>query len=289
MRAPLHQVALGNAFDRMGVDILGPFPKTARGNKFVLVAVDYFTKWPEAIALPNQEAGTVAEALVENVFSRVGVPLEIHTDQGRNFESVLVQEVARVLGFQKTRSTPLHPQSGGLVERLNRTLTKHLAQFVEEDQRTWDQKIPLFLLAYRSAAHATTGLSPAQLVYGRDLRLPDVLVRPPPQTIRPPTTEYAIQLRHYLEQVRAFAQQQATLKMRSQKESFDRHARHPQFKEDDWVWVYNPQRKKGLCPKLQPAWTGPWIISKKKNDVLFEVSMGGRSDYCTQIDWRVPT
>ncbi|CAB0009440.1 unnamed protein product, partial [Nesidiocoris tenuis] len=212
--APLQQVAVGSPFDRIGMDILGPFPKTRRGNRYILVAADYFTKWPEAIAIPDQEAKTVAIALIENVLSRVGIPLEIHTDQGRNFESTLVRELAQLMGIVKTRSTSLHPQSGGLVERLNRTLTKHLAQFVDRSQSNWDEKLPLFLLAYRSACHSTTGLSPAQLVYGRDLRLPEILVRPPVQEVRP-TTEYVIQLREHLQQVRDFAAKEAGMGIHS--------------------------------------------------------------------------
>ncbi|CAB0010942.1 unnamed protein product, partial [Nesidiocoris tenuis] len=222
-----------------------------------MVAVDYFTKWPEAVALPNQEARTVAIALVENVLSRIGTPLELHTDQGRNFESELVKEVSQLMGIRKTRSTALHPQSNGLVERLNRTLSKYLAQFVNHCQNDWDEKIPLFLMAYRSACNATTGLSPAQLMYGRDLRLPEVLVRPPSQPMRP-NSEYVLQLRQHLEEVREFALKESKLKLRTQKENYDRQARLPNFQEGDWVWVYNPQRKRGLCPKLQPSWTGPW-------------------------------
>ena len=73
--------------DRVAVDVLGPLPRTSRGNRYVLVAIDYFTKWMEAYPLPDQEATTVAEALVQGMFSRFGTPSELHSDQGRNFES----------------------------------------------------------------------------------------------------------------------------------------------------------------------------------------------------------
>jgi transposase InsO family protein len=78
--------------------------------------MDYFTKWPEAYAIPNQEASTIAEVLVTNFFCRFGIPRELHSDQGRNFESRLLQEVLQRLGVSKTRTTPLHPQSDGMVE-----------------------------------------------------------------------------------------------------------------------------------------------------------------------------
>ena len=268
--APLKQMMVGAPFERMGIDILGPYPATSRGNKYVVVACDYFSKWPEAIPVPNQEAETVATVLVEQVFSRIGIPLEIHTDQGRNFEARLLKEVASILGFHRTRTTPLHPQSAGLVERLNRTLNKHLAMFVNGNQSDWDTKIPLFLMAYRATPHQTTAYSPAQLIYGRDLRLPDMLVRPPAEHPAQIDTSYALDLRTNLESMRRFAQEEAKLKMRTQKEVFDRRARSPPFQEDDWVWVYDPKRKRGVCPKLQPVWTGPWVIVKRRNDVLFD-------------------
>lgn len=114
--APLQQYLVGAPMERIGVDILGPFPVTDSGNRYVLVAMDYFTKWPEAYAVPDQSATTTAEKLVEEMFTRFGVPAELHSDQGRNFESQVFSEVCQRLGVSKTRTTPLHPQSDGLVE-----------------------------------------------------------------------------------------------------------------------------------------------------------------------------
>lgn len=276
-KAPLQQHVVGAPFDRLGVDMLGPFPTTQRGNKYVLVVVDYFTKWPEAIAVPNQEAETVAKALVEHVFSRNGVPVEIHTDQGRNFESQLFKEVTSLLGITKTRTTPLHPQSGGLVERMNRTMTKFLAIFVNDHQDDWDEKLPLFLLAYRSSPHATTGFSPAQLVFGRNLRLPDSLFRTDsPDEKTTATAPYTLELRASLEEIHDLARNRVRLKMKQQKETYDRRAKAPRFTVGDWVWVHDPNRKKGRCTKLMPQWTGPWVIVQKVNDVLFRVKLGGK-------------
>ncbi|KAL0147701.1 hypothetical protein M9458_056979 [Cirrhinus mrigala] len=123
-RAQLQQFSVGEPMQRVGIDIMGPFPRTTQGNRFVLTAMDYFTKWPEAFALPDQEAETVANALVEGMFSRFGVPQSIHSDQGRNFESKVFSCMCSQLGINKTRTTPLHPQSDGLVERFNRTLAE---------------------------------------------------------------------------------------------------------------------------------------------------------------------
>ena len=130
---------------------------TEDGNKYIMVVMDYFSIWPEAYAIRNQEATTVATTLIDNWISRFGVPVELHSDQGRNFESNLFQRVTEVLGIRKTRTTPLHPQSDGMVERFNRTMEEHLSKVVAEHQKDWDRHLPLFLLAYRSAVHDTTG------------------------------------------------------------------------------------------------------------------------------------
>ena len=108
----------------------------------------YFTKWPEAYALPNQEARTVTTVLVNEYIFLLGVPAEIHSDQGRNFESTVFTEMCQLLDVHKTRTTALHPQSDGMVERYNRTL-------VGEHQGTWAHKLPLLLMSYRSAVHDT--------------------------------------------------------------------------------------------------------------------------------------
>ncbi|CAK1595092.1 unnamed protein product [Parnassius mnemosyne] len=101
------------------------------------VVMDYFTKWPEVFAISNEEASTVADKLlVHEVFCRFGVPLEIHSDQGRNFESQIFEETCRVMGTHKTRTTSYHPQSDGMVARFNQTLERYLAKVVKNGKET---------------------------------------------------------------------------------------------------------------------------------------------------------
>lgn len=168
--------------ERVGVDILGPFPTTDQGNRYVLVAMDYFTKWPEAYAVPDQSAVTTAERLVNEMFCRFGVPEELHSDQGRNFEAAVFKEVCQRLGIRKTQMTPLHPQSDGLVERFNHTLATQLAILTSRQQRDWDQHLPLVLMAYRSAVQESTKCTPAALMFGHELRTPvDLVFGSPPR------------------------------------------------------------------------------------------------------------
>ena len=135
----------------------------------------------------------MAGVLVANFFTRFGVPCELHSDQGREFESAVFSECCRLLGIKKTRTTPLRPQSDGMVERFNRTLMQEVAKYCASDQRDWDVHLPFLLMAYRSAEHEATAHTPARLMLGRELRLPVDLAtgRPPQEEEKPLATNFA--------------------------------------------------------------------------------------------------
>lgn len=118
----IRTITAGTPMQTIDTDILGPFPDSSSGNRYILIAMDYSTRWAEAYAIPNQETVIVADKLVSNVFLRFSPPEQLHSDQGRQFESALLQEICRCLGIHKTCTTPYHPQSDGLVERFNCTL-----------------------------------------------------------------------------------------------------------------------------------------------------------------------
>ena len=268
---------VGAPWERVALDIAGPFPVTKAGNRYVLVVMDYFTKWPEAFGLPNQEAVTVATKLVNEVFCRFGVPLEMHSDQGRNFESQVFQEVCKILGIHKTRTTPYHPQSDGMVERFNQTLERHLAKVVDSHQCNWDEYIPLFLMSYRAAIHETTTVTPAYANFGRELRLPaDLLSGCPPDTPKS-VTEYVEELRNRMVDVYEEIRDAGIKASERMKTRYDRRANVPCFEEGTLVWLHNPIRRKGKSPKLQPSWEGPYKVITKINDVTLRIQRSARS------------
>ena len=121
-QAPLKTYNVGAPLERIALDSLGPLPDSDLGNKYILIIGDYFSKWTEAYAIPNQEATTVARVLVEEFVACFGILRQIHSNHGRNFESKVFQEMCKSLGMDKTRTTPLHPKSHGMVERFNRTI-----------------------------------------------------------------------------------------------------------------------------------------------------------------------
>ena len=149
-RAKMSTDSTGNPLQRVAMDILGPLPVTERQNKYVLVISDYFTKWADALPLPNMEAETVAREFVRHFVCLFGAPTYLHTDQGKNFDSKLIKEMCRLLGITKTRTTAYHPQSDGLVERMNRTLLSMLGTLPDGDEDSWDLMLPMVMLPYRT-------------------------------------------------------------------------------------------------------------------------------------------
>ena len=274
-QAPLQQCPAGAPLERVAVDIVGPLPVTERGNKYILTAMDYFTKWPEAYAIADMEAETVADALVEGMFCRFGVPETLHSDQGRNFESKVFAAMCERLGIHKTRTTPLHPQSDGLVERFNRTLGEQLALHVGEDQRDWDKQLPVVLLACRSAVQESTGCSPALLMLGNELRTPAVMAfgQPPDAPEVPPGPEYARRLQDRLEAAHKFARAQVQGAQVRQKRNYDIRSRGRDFEAGELVWVYEPKRKRGRIPKLDSHWTGPCRVIARVGEVVYRVQL----------------
>ena len=142
--------------------------------------MDYLTKWPEVYATPDQTAPTIAKLLVEEFISRHGVPLELLSDRGPSFLSKLLLAVCEFMGVKKVNTSAYHPQSDGLVERFNRTLTDMLAKSVSTGTSDWDDKLPYVLFSYRASLQSSTGESPFFLLYGRDPQLPTETVLSPP-------------------------------------------------------------------------------------------------------------
>lgn len=271
-RAAMKVYNVGSPFERIAMDITGPFPTSTNGNKYMLVVIDYFTKWPEVYAIQNQEAVTVADALIQNWISRFGVPMELHTDQGRNFESQVFQEVCQTLKINKTRTTPMRPQSDGMVERFNRTIKEHLAKVISSDQKDWERHIPLFLMAYRSAVHESTAYPPAEVLFGSNIRLPsDITFGATPNLDAVGVTEYVADLKNRLNEIHETARVKMNLYSERMKTRYDVRAAAPGFVEGQKVWLYNPQRKKGISSKLTMSWEGPYVVIKKINDVVYRI------------------
>jgi transposase InsO family protein len=162
----------GYSMERIATYILGSLCRTDSDNRYILVIGDYFTKWTERFPLVNMEARNVAKVLVEEVIARFGIPDLIHSDQGKQFESNLFQEICYMLEMNKTRTTAYHPKSDGMVERFNKTLLAMLTMFVDENQSNRDEMLPYCMMAYRATQHETTGMSSYIAMLAREVTTP---------------------------------------------------------------------------------------------------------------------
>ncbi len=245
-------------FYMIGVDLIGPLKTTRSGNKYILSVIDYYTKYAEAEALPNQEAETIVRAL-EEIFARHGMPSVLLTDQGRNFESHLVKSVCQLFGIEKRRTTAYHPQTDGLCERFNGVLKALLRMKVNNDKDDWDEQLPHALLAYRVSKQSSTGVTPFEMLYGRDVRLPigaeqdEIQAKP---THGP--AKYLEDLKKRQDDIRKIVVEKLKKAQQKQKKNYDIKHRSRQskaFNIGDTVLLKN-FRARGL----QEKFIGPYMI-----------------------------
>jgi transposase InsO family protein len=261
----------GRPWQKVAVDLVGPLPETPRGNKWILVIMDHFTRWQDAIALPDATASTVASTLDERIFAYLGLPECIHSDQGTQFEGQLMEELCQLWGINKTHTTPYHPQANGMVERNNRTLGDALRTLLlKRGQEEWDLLLPQIMRAFRGTPHTITKETPNNMMFGRELRLPDqVQCYPLPTTIQP-QNEYVKELLERLEETHEIIREkQIETRQKDQEEPLA-------FKSGDLVLMINKRRRKGENPKLQAKFVGPFTILEAYKNHTYRIHRQGQ-------------
>ncbi|GJW36539.1 reverse transcriptase domain-containing protein [Tanacetum coccineum] len=167
---PQNAIQVCEIFDVWGIDFMGPFP-SSRGNKYILVAVDYLSKWVEAKALPTNDARVVVKFL-KSLFARFGTPRAIISDRGTHFCNDQFAKVMSKYGVTHRLATAYHPQTSGQVEVSNRGLKRILERTVGENRASWSDKLDDALWAFRTAFKTPIGCTPYKLVYGKSCHLP---------------------------------------------------------------------------------------------------------------------
>ena len=270
-REPLKPLVTSYPLQLVAMDIVGPFPESVAGNSYILVVADYFTRYVEAYAIPNQEAVTVANKLVEEFFFRFSPPDQLHSDQGHNFESAIITEVCKLLGVRKSRTTPYHPQSDGLVERFNRTLLDMLSTAVSDHPFEWEHHLRRLCLAYNTSIHPTTGYSPFSLMFGRQARLlVDIMLGTSTATTST-IPQYVVNLRTNLETAYSYVRNRMGHQLEQQKIRYDEKINGRLYKSGDLVWLHNPSIPWGQSKKLHRPWTGPYRVITKLSDAVYRL------------------
>ena len=274
----LTEFRVGEPMERWGIDLTGPHPTSAGGHKYILTAIDYFSRWTEAFPVRNQEATTVAKILVEQVFVRFGVPLQILSDQGPNFESGLFQEMCRLLGIDKVRTSPYQPRTNGMIERWHRTLNSMLGKVVGENQRDWHERLPYVMAAYRATEHSRTGFSPNYLFVGREARAPVDLTLTTEVIDDQSPAEYVVRQRRRIQEAYEYVREFSGKMAMQQKRRYDLRVKPKKFERGDWVWYLYPRRRVGKSPKWASLYTGPYLVVRVLGSLTYQIQKSRRAN-----------
>jgi transposase InsO family protein len=269
----------GFPMERVHLDIMGPFHVSSRGNRYILVMVDQFTKWVELAAIPEQSAQVTVQAFVDRFISTFGCPLEIHTDQGRNFESDLFQAFCKILEITKTRTTPYRPCSNGQCEVFNRVILQMIRSFISKGLKDWDACLPLIVMALHSMKNQATGFSANMMMLGRETIQPLDLVLGQLDLSSVETVDWVKDLMEKMSHVHQIAREKLGQTQLRQKRDYDLRLHERHFHLGDPVYLRDSSTKVGVSKKLRPPWAGPYIVSEVEHP-LYRIESGKKA-------WRV--
>jgi transposase InsO family protein len=262
--APLQPLPVtAGPWERVGVDLMGPLPPTKQGNTYIVVFTDYFTRWVEAVPLPNKASKTVATAFVQEILCRYGSCNELLSDRGTEFLSNMMQEVCKICDIKKKNTTAYHPMCNGLTERFNKVLGTMLGIYIQQFGKEWDAALPFLLFAYRSSIQSSLKFSPHKILFGREPRIPGELSVQPAEHKR--AKDYSEEVAAGLQAMKSITRKNLLEAQERQKRHYDKDKHNYDFPINTLVWLQTVP--KGLGAKLQPKWDGPYIVLAKPSVV----------------------
>ena len=253
------------AFAKISLDLSGPYPTSLSGNKYIVGFVDWYSGFPEAFAVPDKCADTIAHLIIEEIFPRYGAPLEIVTDNGSENVNQTVRETLQALNVHHVKTSLYHPASNSKVERFHRVLHDILAKKLKDNVNTWDLYLNQALAAIRFNVSTSSKFSPFFLLYNRDVVLPiDNILKPRRKYTGEDLHKIALEQQH-----NSFVLVHKHLKRARKKQAkyADRKAKDIQFEVGDPVY-YKVHNKKS---KLNLNWKPYYRILEKTSPVTYKI------------------
>jgi hypothetical protein len=255
---------------RIHADLFGPLRTSGNGKRFLLCITDAFTKYIELASLDNKEAETVTEAIFQRWICRYGIPLEIITDQGKEFCNRLSDDLYQKLGTHHQRTSPRHPACNSQAEVANKTIAKYLASFVDESTLDWEYYVYPLTFYYNTSFHRSIQATPYELTYGMEPRMPGI---PGPELRRKfygeSTTDERIQRLLFARDLARRHNEEATEKT---KKDYDKKATPHNYTIGQLV-LLDEHSFLHKNTKLAPKWSGPHRILKLKGPVNVELKL----------------
>ncbi|MCO5572721.1 hypothetical protein L7F22_026480 [Adiantum nelumboides] len=265
---PRQAVIANGPFEKWGIDAMGPLPRTANGKLYILVAIDYMTRWVEAQSVAKVNEKTVSKFVYTHICCRFGTPLEIVSDNGPGFRRGLLTEVCEVLKISHRHSTPYYPQSNGLVEKANGIIAGIIRKMVESKPKHWDNFLDGAIWTYRTTYRDATQFTPFHLVYGQESLQPIELNIPTIKlTGRQEQSNDEAWIDRLLNLVELEWKREAAYhcyekKALQLKDKLNEGIKDKQIKEKSLVLRYNNALDNRFDAKFERRWEGPFIVKK---------------------------
>ncbi|GJZ69942.1 reverse transcriptase domain-containing protein [Tanacetum coccineum] len=266
---PLTPITAPWPFYKWGIDIAGPFPEGPGKVKFLIVAMDYFTKWIEAKAVATITGNQVKKFVWDNIVCRFGLPGEIISDNGKQFSDNPFKDWCDKLNITQRFASVKHPQSNGLVERANRSLGEGIKARLGEGNKNWIEELPHVLWAHRTMIKSSHGDTPFSLTYGTEAVIPAEIGMPTYRTAKVDTVHNDEELRLNLDLLEEKRERAAICEAKSKMKMtkyYNARVRGVAFRPGDFVYRSNDASHAAAGGKLGPKWEGPYEVTETLGD-----------------------
>lgn len=250
---------VSKVMEQLGIDYIGPMPSSSKGNRFIIIATDYFSKYAFVEALPNCTSEATADFLVNQIFCKFGLPQNILSDQGRQFESRLIQDLLVKLKIDKMRTAPYSPRCNGLCERTNGSLMKSLRNYVLNNPQSWDAYLQLVCAKYNNSYNVATGFCPTEIMFGRSFRQ---IFKNESSTIQLSHEYYTSELVNRVKMIDNIVQQNAEFAKNKMKTDFDKDRITASFNHGDLILLKNNR----TSSKFEQKYFGPYKVIRSLNE-----------------------